>query len=44
MIQEDNEVQSESSSDAPHTNKVDTRELMCITLTLKRFQYTGTNR
>lgn len=40
MIQEDYEVQSESLSDVPDTNKVDTRELMCITLTLKKFQHT----
>uniref|UniRef100_K1QI46 Uncharacterized protein n=1 Tax=Magallana gigas TaxID=29159 RepID=K1QI46_MAGGI len=38
MIQECNEVQSDSSSDVPHTSEVDTRELMRIILTLKRFQ------
>lgn len=40
MIQEDNGVPLDSSSDVPHTSKIDTREIMCITLTLKKFQHT----
>lgn len=40
MIQVDFEKQTESSSDDPNTDKVETCELMCITFTLKRFQQT----
>lgn len=40
MIQEDFEEQAESSSNVPNTDKIENRELMCITLTLKRFQHT----
>lgn len=35
MIQDDYEEQSQSLSDVLDTKTVDTRELMCITLTLK---------
>lgn len=41
MIQEDYEVQSDSSSDVPDTNKIVSSELIWNYSTLRRFQHTN---